>query len=103
MVRPVLMLFGHSSKMYLQLQLAANGSACLESVQVDRGRFFWLFTLVSAQPPFSFSPRNVNRRIPLRRLLSISPDSGCGSHVPRSQSMMGPVSCTPSNSKFALL
>src|SRR5580704_17244250 len=101
-VFPELTLFGCISKMHLSAQLSANESACLQRVQIDREAFPALLILASVQPPFSFSPCNVNRRRPLRKALWISSDSGCGSHVPRSQSMMGPVSCTPSNNRFAL-
>ena len=103
MVLPVLMLFGRSSKTHLSARLSTNESAYFESVQRVREAFTALLILASIQPPFSFSPCNVNRRTPLRRALGISADSSCGSHVPRSQSMMGPVSCMPSNSRFALL
>ena len=102
-VLPVLTLFGRSFKTHLPMRLSANESACFESVQTGREAFPVLLILASVQPPFSFSPCNVNRRTPLRRALWILSDSSCGSHVPRSQSMMGPVSCTPSNSRFDLL
>ena len=101
-VLPVRTLFGRTSKTHLSARLSANESTCFESVQMRRGAFPALLILASVQPPFSFSPCNVNRKTPLRRALWISSDSSCGSHVPRSQSMMGPVSCTPSNSRFAL-
>ena len=102
-VHPVLTPFGRPSTTHLSTRLSANESASLQNVQIGPCAFFWLFSLVSVQPPFSFSPCSVNRRTSLRRLLRISSDSECGSQVPRSQSMMGPVSCTPSNSRFALL
>jgi len=88
MVLPVPILFGRSSKTHLSARLSAKESACFESVQIGREAFPALLILASVQSLFNFSPCNVNRRTPLRRALWTSSNSSCGTHVPRSQSMM---------------
>src|SRR5580658_9790949 len=87
---PVSALFGASSRMSASCPLLANESGSLAKSQTG---FFCppRSRRTSDQFPFSFLPRRVSPRYPLRSAASTSRYSGWGAQTPQSHSMMMPA------------